>query len=170
MSLHLLPFMVNTVQTSRPLGTLERHQSRSNCLVAGTEAFVCFPRSNFASGSLPMSLQLHSGLTCNPVCLSSWQPGRVQAPAQQFQRHTKARLRGKRCCTCAAQSMIDALGGKGQTPQRAWWNDKKELWAAVHTPEELDAELKGNGKELVVVGKAFATKQRWHSSGTITSQ
>ncbi|KAL0024296.1 hypothetical protein WJX79_005064 [Trebouxia sp. C0005] len=47
--------------------------------------------------------------------------------------------------------MIDALGGKGQTPQRAWWDDQKELWAAVHTPQELDAELKGNGKELVVV-------------------
>ncbi|KAA6416939.1 MAG: hypothetical protein FRX49_13080 [Trebouxia sp. A1-2] len=47
--------------------------------------------------------------------------------------------------------MIDALGGKGQTPQRAWWDDQKELWAAVHTPQELDAELKGNGKELVVI-------------------
>ncbi|KAL0051673.1 hypothetical protein WJX82_000087 [Trebouxia sp. C0006] len=47
--------------------------------------------------------------------------------------------------------MIDALGGKGQTPQRAWWNDQKELWAAVHTPQELDAELEGSGKELVVV-------------------
>lgn len=98
-----------------------------------------------------MSLQLHSGLTNNPVCLSSWQPVRVQAPAQQVQRHTKARVRGKGCSTCASQSMVDALGGKGQTPQRAWWNDQKELWAAVHTLQELDCELKGNGKELVVV-------------------
>ncbi len=56
--------------------------------------------------------------------------------------------------------MIDALGGKGQTPQRAWWNDQKELWAAVHTPQELDAELEGSGKELVVVGKAFVTMQK----------
>ena len=49
--------------------------------------------------------------------------------------------------------MVDALGGKGQaSPQRAWWNDQQELWAAVHTQQELDTELKGNGKQLVVVG------------------
>ena len=140
-----------------------------NCLVAGTEAVLCISRSGSASISLSMSLQLHSGLTNNPVCLSSWQPVRVQAPAQQVQRHTKARVRGKGCCTCASQSMVDALGGKGQTPQRAWWNDQKELWAAVHTLQELDCELKGNGKELVVVGKAFATKPSQHPSSTVTS-
>lgn len=48
--------------------------------------------------------------------------------------------------------MVDALGGKGQSaPQRAWWNDQQELWAAVHSPDELDRELQGNGKDLVVV-------------------
>lgn len=146
--------MINAVQT------LERHQSRLNLLVAGTEAVLYVSQSDFASASLSMSLQLHSGLTCTPVRLSSCQPGRVHAPAQQFQRHTNARVRGKKCCTYAAQSMIDALGGKGQTPQRAWWNDQKELWAAVHTPQELDAELEGSGKELVVVGKAFVTMQK----------
>lgn len=48
--------------------------------------------------------------------------------------------------------MIDALGGSSATAPRAWWNDNKELWAEVHTEQQLDVELEGNGKELVVLG------------------
>lgn len=52
----------------------------------------------------------------------------------------------------AGQSMIDALGGSTTIAPRAWWEDNKELWAEVHTEEQLDAELEGKGKELVVLG------------------
>ena len=58
------------------------------------------------------------------------------------------------CRVQAGQTMIDALGGSTVTAPRAWWNDKKELWAEVDTEEQLDAELLGNGKELVVLGTA----------------
>ena len=98
-----------------------------------------------------------------PVTLSSFQGHRQPAPYAPLQQLLHAQksqapqLRcgtKRRCCTYAAQSMVDALGGKGQSaPQRAWWNDHQELWAAVHSPSELDTELQGNGKDLVVVGK-----------------
>ena len=48
--------------------------------------------------------------------------------------------------------MVDALGGSSSVSSRAWWEDNKELWAEVHTEHDLDAELKGNGKDLVVIG------------------
>ena len=99
------------------------------------------------------------------VSLSSFlSPGRPNH-REQPQQHLHARKgqlshqrhsRKRQCCTHAAQSMVDALGGKGvSTPQRAWWTENQELWAAVHTPEELDKELQGNGKDLVVVGETM---------------
>lgn len=57
--------------------------------------------------------------------------------------------------------MIDALGGSTAiAPPRAWWEDNKELWAEVHTEEQMDAELQGNGKELVVLGTTPAKLSR----------
>lgn len=105
-------------------------------------------------------LQLNARIVSQPVSLSSFQLGEPPQYAQlrQYvhpQKGQKRQLVSKRkhgCCTCATQSVVDALGGKGQPAQRAWWNDHQELWAAVHSPEELDTELKGNGKDLVVVG------------------
>ena len=102
-------------------------------------------------------LHSKSRISSQPVCLSSFQ---LREPSHhaglQYVQAQKRQLSSKRqhgCCTCATQSIVDALGGKGQpAPQRAWWNDHQELWAAVHSPEELDHELTGNGKDLVVVG------------------
>ena len=108
-----------------------------------------------------MRMHPNARVVNQPVCLSSFH---VREPTQyarlqQFLRPTKDQARQFRCgrqhgsCTCAAQSMVDALGGKAQpAPQRAWWNDHQELWAAVHSPEELDKELEGNTKDMVVVG------------------
>lgn len=106
-------------------------------------------------------LHLNARIASQPACLSSFRLGEPPhcARFQQYvhpQKSQTRQLSGKRkhgCCTCATQSVVDALGGKGQpAPQRAWWNDHQELWAAVHSPEELDQELTGNGKDLVVVG------------------
>lgn len=109
-----------------------------------------------------MLLHPNPSVTSQPVCLSSFHGHRQPAPYAPVQQllHAQKRQtpqlrceRNRRCCTHAAQSMVDALGGKGQSaPQRAWWNDQQELWAAVHSPDELDRELQGNGKDLVVVG------------------
>lgn len=107
-------------------------------------------------------LHLNARIASQPVCLSSFQLGEPShcTRFQQYVHSHKSQTRQisserkHACCTRATQSAIDALGGKGQpAPQRAWWNDHQELWAAVHSPEELDKELAGNGKDLVVVGE-----------------
>ena len=131
-------------------------------------------------------LHFNSRIVPQPVSLSSFQLGEPphSARLQQYVHPQKSQTRQhsskrkQRCCTYATQSIIDALGGKGQSaPQRAWWNDHQELWAAVHSPEELDHELTGNGKDLVVVGGpnicTFSTsvlKSHLHFTVTVLQQ
>ncbi len=127
------------------------------CLRLAVSYTLHFAHQPLYLQNLAMLTQMHKEVSGQPMSLSHLQlprqPNRLNAPSQQFVRQNKGRTNGKRCCTYAAQSMVDALGGKGQSvPQRAWWNDHQELWAAVHTQQELETELKGNGKELVVVG------------------
>lgn len=107
-------------------------------------------------------LHFNTRVVTQPICLSSFQLRDPEPPQyarrqqyvhpQRVQTHLTRRKQRHGCCTCEAQSLVDALGGQ-PAPQRAWWNDHQELWAAVHSPEELDQELQGNGKDLVVIGE-----------------
>lgn len=96
--------------------------------------------------------------TCPAVPTSNLQlPGPVTPRPAISQRHLHPHhirnSRSSRHHAYASQGLVDALGGKGlSAPQRAWWNDQQELFAAVHTEAELEQELQGNGKELIVVG------------------
>ena len=121
-----------------------------------------------------MVAQMLARLPCHEVPTSNLQlPGPVtprQAVSQRHPRlHRSQSCRWSRHRTHASQGLVDALGGKGlAAPQRAWWNDQQELFAAVHTEAELDQELQGNGKELVVVGgQSCLHLHTWAADGPV---